>query len=255
MRSALPLPMLILAMCAAPLGGLAGCASPSDREDQRIRDEMAGMIANDAAVNAALRENINVDPELAASANDDAVRPPDAARGSSVPMPVTGASASALATLAEADARKAAGGAVQRAPAAQAVSSAQARPLTLGGVAQASGKLGKGCDRQMTYGAAWANRMPAPFAIYPRGNLAEAAGVANGPCQLVAISFTTPVLADKVIDYYYTRARAAGYSAEHLLADKEHRLGGTRNAGPAYMVFARPLADGRTEVDIVANAS
>jgi hypothetical protein len=232
---------------------LAGCGGPSASEEQKLRNEMASAIANDAAVNSALRDMINVDPDLTGAANSDAVRPPDGARGAAVPSAVTGAAAKALAAQAEADAKTAAGGNILRAPAPRAISGEEAKPFTLGAMAEASGKGGEGCGRQITYGAAWANKMPAPFAIYPRANLAEAAGVTNGKCNLIAISFATPVPAEKVVDYYYTRARAAGFSAEHLLAEKEHRLGGTKGNGPAFIVFARPLPDGRTEVDIVAN--
>ena len=57
-----------------------------------------------------------------------------------------------------------------------------------------------------------------------------------------------------VVDYYYTRARRSGYSADYEVRGGEHVLGGVRdNDGGAYVVFLNRNAGGGTSVDIVAN--
>ncbi len=65
--------------------------------------------------------------------------------------------------------------------------------------------------------------------------------------------FSTGASIQTVLDWYYGRASAAGYSAEHQANDGQHVLGGTRRDGAAYVIYLDMRGDGRTEVDIVAN--
>jgi hypothetical protein len=58
---------------------------------------------------------------------------------------------------------------------------------------------------------------------------------------------------DRVIDFYYTRATAAGYSADHEAEGAQHVLAGTRG-DDAYVVYVTPRSGGGTSVDLVANA-
>ena len=161
----------------------------------------------------------------------------------------------------EAIARAAAGGNIQKAPAAIETKSVATAGRTLGDLArqQAAGKSGQAgqgdCAKNVKSGPDWAERMPAPFRVYPGAKLQEAAGLDKEQCNLRIVSFTTSAAVDHIIDYYYTTARQAGYDGEHLLSQGEHQLGGTREKdGAAYVVFARRAAGGETEVDIVANA-
>lgn len=156
----------------------------------------------------------------------------------------------------------AAGGRIEKAPPAVRVP-AGSEANTLGALArrQASRRgaappdAGEGaCAQSVRAGPEWAERIPAPFRVYPGATLDEAAGIDRERCQIAIISFTTGTGIDRIMDFYYTQARRAGYDAEHLLSGDEHQLGGTRGAdGAAYVVFARPAANGRTEVDVIAS--
>lgn len=62
----------------------------------------------------------------------------------------------------------------------------------------------------------------------------------------------TPAPVAEVVDFYYTRAAAAGYSALHARDNCEDTLGGTKG-GASYLVYARDLPNGGSSVDLVAN--
>jgi hypothetical protein len=66
------------------------------------------------------------------------------------------------------------------------------------------------------------------------------------------VNFVTPVAVKDVIDFYYTRVRKAGFSADYRMEGADHVLGG-RNAGKAYVLYARKLDNGLTEVDLVSS--
>ena len=66
------------------------------------------------------------------------------------------------------------------------------------------------------------------------------------------VNFITPVGIKDVIDFYYSRSRSAGYSAEYRLEGGDHVLDGTKGTA-AYVIYARKLADGLTEVDLVVS--
>jgi hypothetical protein len=161
----------------------------------------------------------------------------------------------------EAIALAAAGGRIEQAPPAVETKHVAPAGRTLGDLAraQASGKAGGSgqggtpCAKNVKYGPEWADRMPTPFRLYPGGKLAEAAGVDQERCTLRIISFTSAAAIDPIINFYYTQARRAGYDAEHVVNGGEHQLGGTDAEGAAYVVFARRIANGQTEVDVVAN--
>ena len=166
----------------------------------------------------------------------------------------------------EAIALAAAGGRIEQAPAAVETKHIAPAGRTLGdlarqqaagaraGPASAAAPGGSPCAKNVKSGPEWADRMPAPFRLYPGGKLAEAAGVDEERCTLRIISFTSAAGIDPILNYYYTQARRAGYDAEHLVSGAEHQLGGTNAKGAAYLVFARRIANGQTEVDVVANA-
>lgn len=85
---------------------------------------------------------------------------------------------------------------------------------------------------------------------YPGSRVAEAAGNDANGCGFRIVSLRTAAPAAKVIDYYYTRASGAGYSAEHKLDGAQHVLGGTRGQA-AYMVYATAGPGGGTDIDLV----
>ena len=106
----------------------------------------------------------------------------------------------------------------------------------------------------MRYSARWAERLPADLPLYPDARVSEAAGSQGGNCAMRAVSFASSAPLQKVLDWYYTRATNAGYSAEHQADGNEHVLGGTRGRDDgAFALFLTSRADGGTDVDLVAN--
>ncbi|NCP11066.1 MAG: hypothetical protein GW859_03755 [Sphingomonadales bacterium] len=206
----------------------------------------------DPAARAALEDPIMVDPDLEGQSNRNAATTGSAPASGGVPL----SRQKAVAEQAQKDATKAAGGKLMSAPAATAMADGECEtcnadePATLGAIAASNG--GK-CDATLSYGADWANRMPPAFAVYPRATLREAAGVTSSQCNVRIVNFQTGAPLSAVIDYYYTRARRAGYNAEHTAKGKEHYLGGTRKSdGAAYVVIVND-SDGLRDVDIVAS--
>lgn len=151
----------------------------------------------------------------------------------------------------------AAGGRIEKAPAAVETKAVAPQGRSVGDLVRqqsASGAAAQGdCAKDVKSGPEWADRMPQAFRVHPGGKLVEAAGIDKERCTLRIISFTTSAGIDPVLDYYFTQAKRAGYDAEHLVSGGEHQLGGTNEDG-AYLVFAR-RAGAQTEVDIVANAN
>ncbi|QYJ08232.1 hypothetical protein [Qipengyuania flava] len=109
---------------------------------------------------------------------------------------------------------------------------------------------GENCGDKVNYTSAWAAKLPAAFPVYPRGNTQEAAGTDEGDCALRVVSFLTPVALDEVLAFYNTRAKDAGFSVEHVRAAGDNILSGTKGDA-AYVVYARRLPQGVTEIDLV----
>jgi len=109
---------------------------------------------------------------------------------------------------------------------------------------------GENCGDKVEYTSSWAAKLPTAFPVYPRGNTQEAAGTDEGDCALRVVSFLTPVALEEVLAFYYTRARAAGYSAEHTKSAGDNILSGTKGKA-AYVVYGRRLSQGVTEIDLV----
>ncbi len=59
---------------------------------------------------------------------------------------------------------------------------------------------------------------------------------------------------DEVIDFYFTRATGAGFSAQRIKEDGDDVLGGVKGKA-SYVVYARALPSGGTEVDLVTHGS
>ena len=121
-------------------------------------------------------------------------------------------------------------------------------------VAEAA-KTGKvDCAGKAEYSMKWASSLPEALGVYPRGAVQEAAGTDSDGCRMRVVSFATPVAPEDVIDFYFTRVRAAGYDAKHSLDGKDHVLGGSKGSA-AYLIYARKLDNGVTEVDLIASGS
>lgn len=111
---------------------------------------------------------------------------------------------------------------------------------------------GESCVQKAAYSAGWTAKLPAEFPVYPRATTVEAAGTDDGACALRAVTFHTPVAIADVLAFYATRASAAGYGAEHVVREGEHVMSGARG-NAAYVVYARQLAGGITEIDLVTS--
>ena len=228
----------------SPLLLLAGCGG---REEQP-----AEAAESDPAMAGALGEQIMVDPDLVAQNRANNAASVGSEDGS---IPAADRSPQALAA-ARADALKLVGGpgAMKKAPQAREVSGTLPADAALTAAARAAASPGGNgdCAAQARYTAQWAARLPAAFPVYPRGAVQEAAGTDEGGCALRVVNFTTPVPLSEVVDFYYTRANAAGFSAQHIIDGGDNVLGGTKGSA-SYVVYARRLPGGGTSVDLVAS--
>ena len=218
---------------------LAGCDSNKGAPDPA---------ETDPALSGALGDQIMVDPEMAGE-QGAAVAP----NGGQITIPPQDRTPEAIAA-AKKQAAQMVGGSLKPAPApAQGGTNAlAASAATAAQVAQASKAASADCSAKVQYSNTWAAKLPAELPVYPRGAVQEAAGIDGNGCALRVVNFATPVSVGDVISFYYTKAAAAGYGAEYKLDGGDHVLGG-RKGGKAYVVYARKLASGLTEVDLVAS--
>jgi len=149
-----------------------------------------------------------------------------------------------------------AGGNLKSAPPAQtgSTSSLVESAATAAQVAQSAKAASADCTKKAQYSATWAAKLPKDLPVYPRGAVQEAAGTDADGCRLRVVNFVSPVTPKDVIDFYFTKATGAGYGAEYRMDGADHVLGG-RKGGQAYVVYARKLGNGLTEVDLVASGN
>lgn len=244
---------------------LAACGTGATESDaDGIDEQILGAADNsDPALTTALEDEIMVDTDLAAQSNANSALPNDSMGGA--PVPDTFAAMTAEMRSAQSAISQ---GRLLSAPAARqatgdecsdcsAGSSAAQGDTTLGALAetQASSPQGGSCaNARVEYGMGWADRMPVAFSVYPRAEVAEAAGNDAPGCRMRVVSFRSAAGMQRMIDWYYTRAMRAGYSSEHLIRGGDHVLGGyrERDEGAYYIIFAS-RSDGGTDIDIVAN--
>lgn len=251
--------LLASAAVALPLG-LSGCGDDIDNEEAvaQLDEKLAGQ-SSDPEMNEALSDRILVDPELTDSSNMTTVKEAEAPLNGKMPADtgMAGGTESTTASMQELN-----NAALMRAPKPTVVAAEDCkacgdqRATTLGGLAndQAQSR-GKGtCDAKMQYGARWATRMPPEFPVYPKGRIKEAGGVDGGLCDIRVATFTTSAKMQNVVDYYYTRAKKSGFSAEYQIRAGEHSMGGVRNNDDgAFFITFNAAPGGGTAVDIVAN--
>lgn len=215
---------------------LSGC-SGSDKEGAKGED--------DPALSGALDGEVMTDPELSGEAGAAA------AAGGGVELPPEQRSPEAIAAARQEAAKKAGGTLDSVSEAGEGSATALIEgAATAAQAAEQSRATSADCAAKVTYSASWANRLPDALAVYPRGAVQEAAGTDTGGCMLKVVNFVTPVGAKDVIDYYYTRVRKAGYGATYHMEGSDHVLGGNKG-DRAYVVTARKLDNGLTEVDLI----
>lgn len=238
------MPARFLLTGLASVALLAGCG---DDAKKAASDE------GDPALTGALGDDIMVDPELT---GQNRAGEGLSAGSNRVELPPEQRSPEAIAK-AKADAASLAGGTIQSAPAAQGgsdVPSLVEQAATAAQVAEAAKASKQDCAEMAEYSMTWVNSLPAALAVYPRAAVQEAAGTDAAGCRLRVVSFATPVSPDDVINFYYTRARKAGYDAKHRMDGNDHVLGGGKD-GSAYIIYARTLDNGLTEVDLIAGGA
>lgn len=250
-NGALSVRSLLMAGAMALMLSACGVSNDADEETDAARDP---------AVAGALEDELLVDPDLAESSNQNNALDPQGANSGAVPVTAADAKAAKEAAIAALGSKG-----ILSAPEPKRATAEDCKGcednrsgVTLGAKAQMQrgGKSAAGaCDATLVYDAKWAARMPKEFAVYPKANVKEAAGVENGKCDLRAVSFTSAASIKDVVDYYFTKAKRGKYSAEYLVRDDgDHMLGGVRKADDAaYVIFLRKLRGGATEVDIVAS--
>ena len=241
---------LRISLLALPLALMACDKTPAGQQDLNSLDAELTATGTgnvrDPALTAALADQIMVDPTLAQSSNGNAVRPPP--RPDSGAVPPDGVAA----RLDQTDPAS-----LKHAPEANAdcpECKAAKGALTLGALAerQANARTAA-CAATLGYGAGWANRLPADLPLYPDARLSEAAGADSNGCRLRVVSFASNAAVGRLIDYYYTKATGAGYSAGHRTDGAQHVLGGTRGE-EAYVVYVSARPGGGSDVDLVSNA-
>jgi hypothetical protein len=231
---------------ALPLA-LSACGGPST---DAVADDSTPGNVTDPQLASALQDQIMVDPQLGRQANGDAIRPPAQPYSGGVPSDAVAANTDKVdnGTLIKApDATRGGKDCKECAAAREAV--------TLGGLAaRQSNARTAGCAGSLQYSASWAQRLPRDLPLYPQARVTEAAGSANGACQLRAVSFSTAQPMQTMLDWYFTRAKQAGYSSGHEIEGNQHILGGTRARDDgAYVLYLTARPDGGTDIDLIAN--
>ncbi len=224
---------------------LAGCGWAGGDSGEPVREA-------DPATVEALGDQIMFDPDLAGQNRADSAAFVPSGDGS---IPTIDGGAEAIAA-ARADALRIVGGPgrMRKAPEPREVAGDLPEGATLTAAARAAASPGGNgdCAARAQYTMQWAARMPAAFPVYPRGAVQEAAGTDASGCSLRAINFVTPVPLGEVIDFYYSRALAARFTAQRVLQDGDDVLAGMKG-GASYVVYARQLPSGLTEVDLVTS--
>ena len=89
-------------------------------------------------------------------------------------------------------------------------------------MAQQAKAASEDCTKKAKYSATWAARLPRDLPVYPRGAVQEAAGTDDAGCHLRVVNFVSPVTPRDIMDFYYTKATAAGYDS---IGDARDRVG------------------------------
>ena len=245
---------LLIPLALAACGSKQPAASNIDSLDAELAGNATGN-SGDPAIRGALQDQIMVDPALAGQSNNDAIRPPRQPYSGALP-PDSVAGGPTDGTTTPSGSSSSGGSKPAPAPTGDCPRcKVRNDSVTLGALAaRQPDRRTSGCANRLQYSTGWAQRMPADLPLYPDARVDEAAGAANNGCSLRVVSFSTGASIQAVLDWYYGRVTAAGYSAEHQAADGQHVLGGTRGRdGGAYVIYLDTRRDGRTEVDIVAN--
>lgn len=229
-----------LIACLVPLSLVVACNSGADE-----KDEGKDM---DPATEKALNDNLMTDPDLAGSNEANAAL---SGTGNAA-IPEIDTSSRAIEAARDRAAQMVGGRDELVNPGEpNRIDGAQETTATM----RAAAKTMQGsddCFANVEYTTAWAAKLPAEFPVYPRGNTVEAAGSDRADCAVRVVTFRTPVPLNEVMAFYYTRAQGAGYSAEYVVAGKEHVLSGTKGKS-AFTIYGRQPSAKVTEIDLTTS--
>lgn len=223
------------------LGLLTACGDGAEPAPPTLRDP---------AIMGALSEPLLSDPDLVGASRDATILSGGGPIEGGIPLFGSDEKEAARARREAADLF---GGALPKAPMPQASGgdSPIALAATAAGVAAAV-PFAAPCAGTLGYSFAWAARLPEPIIVYPRAHAEEAAGTDANGCKLRVVNFRTPVTVRDVIDFYHAGARSM--SANPVLsAVGQDQVVSARTAELSFVVHARRLADGTTEVDLVVS--
>ncbi|RXR26540.1 hypothetical protein [Sphingobium fluviale] len=226
---------------------LGACESADVQQNLATLEAKVAHNAVDPALREALEASIATDPDLRREGNRDSLKPADKPLDGAVPVGLTVRDAQARAL-------RLAGGKLLPTPPATKTVTTTGGAITLAGIAREQG-LSAACeDPRLNYALGWANRLPAYLPLYPGAALKDAAGADDPKCTIRAATFATDTDVGPVLDFYYTLARRAGFSVEHVEQDGGHALKGARTKdGAAFHLALRSAPDGGVEGDLISS--
>jgi hypothetical protein len=105
-----------------------------------------------------------------------------------------------------------------------------------------------GCGGALQRGAEWAQRLPAALPVLGGATQLEAAGQAAEGCSVAVASFAVAQRPAAVIQWYFARAVADGFSATQLARGRDQVLFGAKGATSYVLVVS--ASEGGAEVGL-----
>jgi len=114
---------------------------------------------------------------------------------------------------------------------------------------------GAECGDNFDYNMDWAQRLPAPFVVYPGARVTEAAANNRGDCRVRVVTFVTDDAPQRLLDWYRERATSAGLSVDYQLRGTDHVLAGSdaQDRG-AYFLIVSPRGAG-SDVSLITSGT
>ncbi len=222
---------------------LAACADAPDEDPLAALERELAADAGNPAVAAALADPIMTDPTLSARANTNAVRPPSGPYTAPIPPSEVAARGSTADLIAR--------DTLESPPAngEPCTECAVARDaLTL---AALTAPVAGQCASRLGYSNGWAVRLHDAVPLIPNARMTEAAGVANERCDLRVVRFWSDLTPERLIDWYFTRTKAARYTSVLRADTIGQHLSGRHPDGSRYSLFVDPRDGGGAEVALI----
>ncbi len=225
---------------------LAACADAADEDPLATLERELAADAGDPAAAAALADPIMTDPTLSARANTNAVRPP----AGPYTAPIPPSDVAARGSTADLIARDALERPPESGESCADCAAARDAPTLVTLAVPVAGQ----CASQLGYSNGWATRLPDAVPLIPNARLTEAAGITNERCDLRIVRYWSDLPPERLIDWYFTRAKAARYASDVRADAIGQRLSGRHPDGSRYTMFVDPRAAGGSDVALVVQA-